>query len=126
MMYTLPRPIGLARSKQFLFGNGTLTAEQALELGLVTQVVSDEELDEVCLKKAREPAEGPIRAMGLAKPIMARSFESDLADMFLLEGLGQALMQSGEEFSEGLDALTAKRPARFQGANGKLKTRERR
>jgi len=114
MMYTLPRLIGLARAKQFLFGNGTLSAEQALELGLVTEVVSNADLDEVCLKKAREFAEGPIRAMGLAKLIMARSFETDLSDMFLLEGLGQALMQSGEEFSEGLNALTAKRPARFQ------------
>jgi 2-(1,2-epoxy-1,2-dihydrophenyl)acetyl-CoA isomerase len=51
--------------------------------------------------------------MGLAKLIMARSFETGLDEMFLYEGLGQALATSSGEFREGLDALLEKRPAKF-------------
>ncbi|MBI4190628.1 MAG: enoyl-CoA hydratase/isomerase family protein [Betaproteobacteria bacterium] len=113
MMYTLPRLIGLARAKNFLFSNATLTAQQALEIGLVSEVVADDRLDEACLAKAHQLAAGPTQVIGLAKLLMARSFETDVDDMFLLEGLGQSLAMSGEEFREGLNALLEKRPASF-------------
>lgn len=115
IMYTLPRLIGLARAKNFLFANGTWTARQALELGLVAQVVPDAEIDNAALKRAHEIAEGPAQVMGLAKLLMARSFETALNEMFLLEGLGQSLAMSSDEFREGLNALMEKRPANFIG-----------
>ena len=43
VMYTLPRLVGLARAKAFLFENGSWTARQAEAAGLVTAVVPDEE-----------------------------------------------------------------------------------
>ncbi len=112
-MYTLPRLVGMARAKQLLFGNATWSASDALAAGLVTEVVSDDRLDEICLEKARALAAGPAGVIGLAKLIMARSFETGLDEMFLYEGLGQALAMSSAEFKEGLNALTEKRPARF-------------
>jgi hypothetical protein len=36
--------------------------------------------------------------------------------MFLIEGLGQSLAQSSDEFHEGLDALLEQRPPDFVGA----------
>lgn len=112
-MYTLPRLIGMARAKQFLFSNATWTARDALAAGLVGDVVADGDLDRVCLAKAHELANGPAGVIGLAKLIMARSFESGLDEMFLYEGFGQALAMSSGEFKEGLDALLEKRAARF-------------
>ena len=112
-MYTLPRLVGMARAKQLLFGNATWSAQDAYNAGLVAQVVADEELDAVCLARAHELANGPAEVIGLAKLIMARSFETGLDEMFLYEGLGQALAMSGAEFREGLDALLEKRAARF-------------
>ncbi len=113
-MYTLPRLVGMARAKQLLFGNATWSARDALASGLVTEVVPDDQLDAVCLDKARALADGPAGVIGLAKLIMARSFETGLDEMFLYEGLGQALAMSGAEFKEGLNALTEKRHARFR------------
>jgi len=113
-MYTLPRLVGMARAKQFIFGNKTWTAQDALANGLVESVVPDAELDRVGLAKARELADGPAGVIGIAKLIMARSFESTLDDMFLLEGCGQVLSMSSAEFAEGLDAMLEKRPARFK------------
>jgi 2-(1,2-epoxy-1,2-dihydrophenyl)acetyl-CoA isomerase len=114
-MYTLPRLVGMARAKQLLFGNATWSARDALAAGLVVQVVADDELDAACMDKARALAAGPVAVMGLAKLIMARSFETGLDEMFLYEGLGQALATSSGEFREGLDALLEKRPAKFDG-----------
>ncbi|WP_149536447.1 enoyl-CoA hydratase/isomerase family protein [Siccirubricoccus phaeus] len=116
MMYTLPRLIGMARAKDFLFGGGSLTAAEALAIGLVGRVVPDAELDAAGLAEAQRLASGPAEVMGLAKILMARSFESSLDEMFAYEGLGQALAMSNPEFREGLAAMLDRRPAGFPAA----------
>jgi 2-(1,2-epoxy-1,2-dihydrophenyl)acetyl-CoA isomerase len=113
IMYHLPRLIGMARAKNFLFSGASFTAQQAAELGLVAKVVPDAELREAGLKEAKRLAEGPAEVMGLAKILMARSFETTLTDMFAFEGFGQALAMSNPEFSEGLSAALEKRGANF-------------
>ncbi len=113
-MYTLPRLVGMARAKQLLFGNATWSARDALAAGLVVETAADEQLDAVCIEKARALADGPAGVIGLAKLIMARSFETGLDEMFLYEGFGQALAMSSGEFREGLEALLEKRPGRFK------------
>ena len=117
MMYHLPRLIGMARAKNFLFTGATMTADEAAELGLVYRVVPDSELADAGLKEAKRLAEGPAEVMGLAKILMARSFETSLTDMFAFEGLGQALAMSHPEFREGLSAAIEKRPANFAAAS---------
>ena len=116
MMYHLPRLIGMARAKNFLFSGATLSASEALALGLVVKVVADDQVDATCLAEATRLAAGPAEVMGLAKTLMARSFESSLADMFAFEGLGQALAMSNPEFREGLNAALEGRRADFAGA----------
>lgn len=115
MMYHLPRLIGMARAKNFLFSNGTMLPKEALELGLVAQVVTDEEVDAVGLQEASRLAAGPAEVMGLAKNLMARSFETSLHEMFAFEGFGAVLAMSNPEFREGLAAAVEKRPADFLG-----------
>jgi 2-(1,2-epoxy-1,2-dihydrophenyl)acetyl-CoA isomerase len=116
MLHTLPRLIGLARTRNFLFTNGTFDARQSLDLGLVAKVVSDEDLEAEGLALAQSLAEAPSEIMGLAKQILMRSFESSLDDIMLYEDLGQALAMSGAEFKEGLEALVARRKPDFQAA----------
>ncbi|MBB3181088.1 enoyl-CoA hydratase/isomerase family protein [Variovorax sp. Sphag1AA] len=116
MMYHLPRLIGMARAKNFLFSGATLSPQEALELGLVAKVVADEEVDDAGLAEARRLAEGPAEVMGLAKTLMARSFETSLHEMFAFEGFGQVLAMSNPEFREGLAALIEKRRPDFVGA----------
>jgi len=112
-MYHLPRLIGMAQTRQFLFGEEGLSAQRAAQLGFVSKVVADSELYHAGLQEARRLAAGPAQVMGLAKSIMARSFETSLADMLAFEGLGQALAMSNPEFQEGLSAALARRPADF-------------
>ncbi len=115
-MYTLPRVVGLAKAKQFLFGGETLNAAQALDFGLVSRVVPDKDLDRECLKLAHELSKGPAEVIGLAKLLMSRTLETGVSEMFLLEGLGQALGMSSPEFREGLAALLERRSPNFQSA----------
>lgn len=116
MMYHLPRLIGMAQAKNFLFSGGTFTAQQAADLGLVTKVVPDSELQAAGLAEAHRLSEGPAGVMGLAKILMGRSFETSLTDMLAFEGFGQALAMSNPEFREGLAAAIERRPADFVGA----------
>ncbi|MEJ8851164.1 enoyl-CoA hydratase/isomerase family protein [Variovorax rhizosphaerae] len=116
MMYHLPRLIGMARAKNFLFSGATLSAQEALDLGLVAKVVPDDQLEAVALAEAHRLTQGPAEVMGLAKSLMARSFETSLNDMFAFEGLGQALAMSNPEFREGLNAAIEGRRADFAGA----------
>ncbi|GGM16669.1 enoyl-CoA hydratase [Pseudooceanicola nanhaiensis] len=115
-MYTLPRLIGMARARNFLFGNQTMDAKQAHDLGLAMEVVPDAELHDRGLALARKLAEGPAEVMGLAKQIMLRTFENGLDDMYLYEELGQAMAMSSAEFKEGLGALVEKRKPDFVAA----------
>jgi len=117
IMYHLPRLIGMARAKKFLFEGETFTAQQAADLGLVSKVVSSEQLFETGLKEAKRLAEGPAEVMGLAKTLLARSFENSLSEMIAFEGFGQALAMSNPEFREGLSAFIERRPADFIGVS---------
>ncbi|WP_406623800.1 enoyl-CoA hydratase/isomerase family protein [Acidovorax sp. SDU_ACID1] len=116
VMYQLPRLIGMARAKNFLFGGDTLNAQEALELGLVRKVVPDGQLRAAGLEEAQRLASGPAEVMGLAKMLMARSFEHSLEQMFTYEGLGQALAMSSAEFGEGFHAALEKRSPDFAAA----------
>jgi 2-(1,2-epoxy-1,2-dihydrophenyl)acetyl-CoA isomerase len=119
-MYHLPRLIGMARAKNFLFSGATMSAQEALALGLAAKVVPDEQVDAAGLAEATRLAEGPAEVMGLAKTLMARSFETTLSDMLAFEGLGQVLAMSSPEFREGMSAALERRPADFvRAAAGK-------
>jgi len=116
-MYHLPRLIGMAQAKRFLFSSGTMSAQEALQLGLVAKVVPDEQVEAAGMEEAARLAEGPAEVIGLAKTLMARSFETTLHDMFAFEGYGQALAMSNPEFREGLAAaLEDRRPSFVQAA----------
>jgi 2-(1,2-epoxy-1,2-dihydrophenyl)acetyl-CoA isomerase len=114
--YHLPRLIGMARAKTFLFSNSSLSAREAADLGLVSRIVPDDEVEAAAIEEAGRLAVGPVDAMGLAKQIMARSFETSMLDMFGYEGLSQALAMASPEFQEGIDAFLEKRPADFPAA----------
>lgn len=105
VMYHLPRLIGMAGAKKLLFSTEGMSAQEACELGIVTRVVDDSDVQQAALDEAIRLSRGPVEAMGLAKRIMARSFESNLDDMLSFEAFGQALAMSAPDFKERLNTL---------------------
>jgi len=65
--YLLVQHLGLAGALDFLMRKRIVTAEQALELGLVTEVVAPEALDAAAQRLAEELASGPQVAMRMLK-----------------------------------------------------------
>jgi 2-(1,2-epoxy-1,2-dihydrophenyl)acetyl-CoA isomerase len=115
-LFTLPRLIGLAKARNFLFNDETWDASTALELGVATKIVPDEDVDAQGVDLAHKLASGPAEVIGLSKQILLRSFESSIEELMAYEGFGQVLAMSSAEFKEGLAALIEKRAPDYIGA----------
>ena len=112
--FMLPKLIGLRRAFELLFLNPRLSAERALEIGLITAVYSNSAFDDAVRSLAQQLAEGPTEALGIAKELLNQAAGMDRLDFHLdreLENL--ARIADGRNFAEGIDAFFEKRPARF-------------
>jgi 2-(1,2-epoxy-1,2-dihydrophenyl)acetyl-CoA isomerase len=113
--YFFPRAMGMDRALKMSLLSEIYPARQALELGLVTEVVADGELMDAARKLATRLAEGPPIAIRLTKRMMykQRTMELDNA----LEDAAMATLVSNytEDVKEGTAAFHEKRKPRFQG-----------
>lgn len=125
-MYLLPRLVGMARARSFVYQNQTWSAEKAVEFGMITDAVPDDELDEHGMSVAQALAAGPAEGFGLTKQLMGRAFELGLDDMLMFEDLGQSLAYATEAVSEGVAAIRERRSPDFLGAAVREASRRRR
>lgn len=113
--WSLPRLIGLRRALELTLLNRVLNAEEALEWGLVTQVVSEEELfaeaDRVCKKLAQ----GPTAALGRAKKLLRDSINVPLETQMINEGVAVSSSMMTADGIEGMNAFLEKRKPNFIG-----------
>jgi 2-(1,2-epoxy-1,2-dihydrophenyl)acetyl-CoA isomerase len=113
--YFLPRLVGLSRAKELMFTGRRLSAEEALELGLVSRVFPDEELMPAALETAKELAAGATVALGAAKRLLNESSMHTIEEMAELEASGQAVAMSSEDHREGIAAFAERRKPVFRG-----------
>ena len=115
MTYFLPRVVGPARALELLLEDPLLSADQALELGLVSKVVAAEELHEAARAKAESLAEKAPHYVRMAKQLVGQSLDNTLADHLQLERHGIADSMATEDLREGVTAFFAGRQAKFTG-----------
>jgi 2-(1,2-epoxy-1,2-dihydrophenyl)acetyl-CoA isomerase len=113
--YFLPRLIGRRRTLDLMLTNRTLSAAEALEWGLVSRVVEDDQLAAEALRLAREIAQGPTGAFGGVKRVVLRSESETLESQMEIEARAIADAARSADGQEGIRAFLAKRPARFSG-----------
>jgi len=113
--YLLPRLVGAGRALELLILGDEVTAERALEIGLATQVVEDDELPAATEALARRLADGPALAYSTTKVLLTRELDLDLAGAIELEALGQALMMQSEDHREFYAAWSEGRPPSWTG-----------
>jgi 2-(1,2-epoxy-1,2-dihydrophenyl)acetyl-CoA isomerase len=113
--YFLPRRIGDRRARELMLTNRTLSANEALDWGVVNQVVPRGELMGTALDQARRFAQGPTRAYGAVKALLNASFDNGLETQMELEARAIADMAATDDGREGVGAFIAKRPPRFRG-----------
>ena len=113
--YLLPRLVGLGRATELLVLGDDISAERALELGLATQVLDDDELPAAAQALARRLADGPVLAYSTTKVLLTRELDLDLAGAIELEALGQALMMRSEDHREFYAAWSEGRQPAWSG-----------
>jgi 2-(1,2-epoxy-1,2-dihydrophenyl)acetyl-CoA isomerase len=112
--FLLPRIVGAKRAMELLLLNRTLSAAEALDWGLVNEVVADEQLPGRALEIATQLARGAAAAYGATKRLIAHSlgtFESHM----VLESETIAAQAVSAEGAEGIGAFLAKRKPQFPG-----------
>jgi 2-(1,2-epoxy-1,2-dihydrophenyl)acetyl-CoA isomerase len=109
----LPKLIGMGRASEFAFTNVPISAQQAMEWGLVNKLAPADQIHERAHEWALEIARGPIKAMGLVKRSLNAAIFGNLAAVLNYEAEIQDAARQGDEFREGLQAFLEKRPARF-------------
>lgn len=109
----LARILGVGRATELILTGRRVSAEQALQWGLVTELVESEELSRRSAETARTiVAKGPV-ATYLAKTVIRHGFDADQSTGMLLERLAQSVLFAGEEKQEGVAAFTEKRSPEF-------------
>ena len=113
--YFLPRIVGLKRALELTLTNRTLSAQEALEWGIVTRVVPDAELLGTAEALATELAAGATKALGGAKRLMYGGWTETLETQMENESQAIAAMARTTDGHEGIDAFVNKRTPSFRG-----------
>ncbi len=113
--WSLPRLVGPGKAKELLFFPRTVPSREALELGLVTEVVPDDQLAQRVGEVARTLAAGPTLAYGAVRRAIAFSSSHGLADSLAFEDKMMTCTGLSEDHRTAVDAFLAKEPPAFTG-----------
>ena len=113
--FILPRMIGFSRAMELSLLGERLSAEKALEWGMINRVYEDDELMSAALKLAEALAAGPTEALRLIRQAYWKSFDNTYEAQLKLERLFQKQAGRTHDFREGVEAFLEKRPAKFKG-----------
>ena len=115
MTYFLPRVVGPSKAVELLLNDPLISAEQALELGLVSKVVPAEQLEAEARAKAETLAAKAPHYVRMAKQLVGQSLDNSLVEHLQLERHGIADSMATEDLREGVSAFFEGREARFSG-----------
>ena len=107
--FFLPRLVGMRRALELMVTNRRLSAEEALDWGLVTSVVPDADLRAASAELANELAAGATLAFGGTKRLLADSFSNSLETQMELEARSIAQLAQTNDGVEGRAAFFEKR-----------------
>jgi len=115
--YLLPRIVGLGHASELLLFGDIITAERALEIGLVNRVAADAAGALAMAQDwAARLASGPAFAHAMTKQMIESEHTMALSEAIEAEAQAQALCMQHPDFGEAHEAFKAGRPARFRGA----------
>ena len=113
--FLLPRIVGARKAMQMTLLPEQLTAEQALELGLVNWVVNDNDLSEQTMMLINKLANGPSIAYKRAKDLLNYTWQRTLEDQLIAEMHAVSECTTTKDFHEGVTAFLNKNKPSFNG-----------
>jgi len=111
--YLLVQLLGVAKTLEFLLKKEIVTADEALALGLVTEVVPGEDLEARTIELATELANGPQVAMRLLKRSVYNAAELNWSQALDEIAAKTAISDHHPDSREGVSAFVEKREATF-------------
>ncbi|WP_169569042.1 crotonase/enoyl-CoA hydratase family protein [Sneathiella limimaris] len=111
----LPRTIGRSRAAELTFTGDMIDADTALEWGMVSRVVEDEDLMSAANELAGRIAKNPPHALRLSKKLMREGEHTRLDSLLELSASFQALSHYTEDHMEAINAFFEKRDGDFKG-----------
>jgi 2-(1,2-epoxy-1,2-dihydrophenyl)acetyl-CoA isomerase len=113
--YFVPRLVGMRRAMELMLTNRRLSAVEALEWGLITQVVPADQLMETATALAHKLAAGGTLAFGAVKRMLHESLSGTLETQMEMEARSIAAMSHTHDGQEGITAFFEKRRPEFLG-----------
>jgi len=114
-LFHLPRLVGPAKAKELIFTSKMIDAEEAERICLINKAVPADKLNDEVDTLAKQLAEGPTMAMGMAKKIINKGLNMDLSSVLECEAFGQTIAGMTEDAREGITAFLEKRKPKFNG-----------
>ncbi|MBR0899133.1 enoyl-CoA hydratase/isomerase family protein [Bradyrhizobium tropiciagri] len=111
----LPRMVGLRRAQELFLLNSRLSAQDALDYGLVSRLVPDDVVEAEAAGIAAKLASGPTRAYGAMRRMLRQSFETSLTEQLLAENDSIVRAAGTDDAQEGIASFAAKRRPQFRG-----------
>jgi len=112
---TLPQVVGLRRAMDILLTNPTLTAQEALGMGLVSRVVADNDLEPATMELAQSLADQPPLALAATKRLVWQGLGSTVDARLAEEARTVSELSGTADSREGLAAVIERRTPRFTG-----------
>lgn len=113
--FLLPRRVGLAGAQRIALTAEPVAADEALRLGLFSEVVADEELAARTRTVAATIASRPPHAIRLTRVLLERNSEADFRQAVEAEALAQGILGETEDHKEAVRAFAEKRAPTFTG-----------
>lgn len=113
--WLLPRLVGLARARELALTGRVVNADEALDMGLVCEVVPADSLETRVSEIALDLSAGAPLAQSMIKRAMDRSSSMTFEQALSFEEQSQAILLGSEDLVEGAAAFVEKRPPEFKG-----------
>jgi 2-(1,2-epoxy-1,2-dihydrophenyl)acetyl-CoA isomerase len=113
--WLLPRLAGRARAIEMMMLGERIPAEQALDWGMISRVVEDEDLAQESVALATRLAQGPTVALGLIRRLAREAQDRPLGEALAAERVAQRAAGETQDFKAAVMAFLQKRQPRFEG-----------
>ena len=111
----LQKIVGISRTKDLVMRSRRIPARQALDWGIATECVPDNELEKATDALVEELLAFSPLAQRTAKKLLNDTEDALLSTAIELEGHCYGRLRQSDDFREGVEAFHAKRPAVFRG-----------